>query len=589
MSLSTTGPAADPPGGPDARPDARPGGPSDGGWLDTFRSLPKPLRITTYVCLVLVLVLLVALAAGVVLVRRPFPQIDGTIDLPGLSAPVTVLRDGHGIPQVYADNLHDLFYAQGYVAAQDRFFEMDVRRHITAGRLSEMFGSTTLETDEYVRTMGWRRVAERELPRLQPRTRGDLQAYTDGVNAYLDTHSLSHMSLEYTLLEAGGLDYHPEQWTPVDSLAWLKAMAWDLRGNMDDEIDRVLDLQGHTRAQVDELYPRYPYGRTRRSSSRAPSSTASSSRTRPGRGAAEPRATGVRRGRTRARCARWVAVCAHLPQLLGHGGGIGTNSWVVYGDHTDDRQAAPGQRPAPRRRACPASGTRWACTATTSAPTARSTSPASRSPGVPGRGDRPQRRHRLGVHQPRTRRVRPLPREGPRQPVAVRRPLAAAARAPRDDPGRRRAPTSRSPCGRPRTARSSPTSPPSCATSARRRRWRPPAERTPSRWRGPAPRRRAPRTRSSTSTRRPTGRRSASAARAFDVPGAEPRVRRPGRPHRLPGAGPDPDPPAGQRRALAVGRLAAARTTGPAATSRSGRCRACSTRRTASWSPRTRR
>ena len=67
------------------------------------------------------------------------------------------------------------------------------------------------------------------------------------------------MSLEYTLLEAGGLDYHPEPWTPVDSLSWLEAMAWDLRGNMDDEINRVLDLQGHTRAQVDQLYPRYDY------------------------------------------------------------------------------------------------------------------------------------------------------------------------------------------------------------------------------------------------------------------------------------------------------------------------------------------
>ena len=98
------------------------------------------------------------------LVRRPFPQVDGTIDLPGLSAPVTVVRDGHGIPQLYGDNLDDLMQAQGYVAAQDRFFEMDVRRHITAGRLSEMFGSTTLETDEYVRTLGWRRTAARAIP-----------------------------------------------------------------------------------------------------------------------------------------------------------------------------------------------------------------------------------------------------------------------------------------------------------------------------------------------------------------------------------------------------------------------------------------
>ncbi len=338
MTLSTTGPAAEPPDDPDARPDDPAGGTADdgsddSGWLDTFRSLPKPLRITTYLCLVLVLVLLVALAAGVALVRRPFPKVDGTIDLPGLSAPVTVERDGHGIPQLYGDNLHDLMQAQGYVAAQDRFFEMDVRRHITAGRLSEMFGSTTLETDEYVRTLGWRRTAERALPLLQPRTRGALQAYADGVNAYLDTHSLSHMSLEYTLLEAGGLDYHPEPWTPVDSLSWLEAMAWDLRGNMDDEINRVLDLQGHTRAQVEQLYPRYDY------------------RLHPpivGQGAVvggtfQQDATGrgvPSRGRpaydvaARHALSRVGRGLAHLPQLLGHGGGIGSNSWVVDGAHT---------------------------------------------------------------------------------------------------------------------------------------------------------------------------------------------------------------------------------------------------------------
>ena len=71
-------------------------------------------------------------------------------------------------PQIYADTADDLFFAQGFVQAQDRFFEMDVRRHITAGRLSEMFGEDTLETDKVVRTLGWRRVAEQELDRLEP-------------------------------------------------------------------------------------------------------------------------------------------------------------------------------------------------------------------------------------------------------------------------------------------------------------------------------------------------------------------------------------------------------------------------------------
>ena len=87
---------------------------------------------------------------GVSTVRRSFPQTSGTIDVPGLSHEVTVVRDSYGVPQIYADTPRDLFFAQGYVQAQDRFFEMDVRRHITSGRLSELFGKDTLETDEVV-------------------------------------------------------------------------------------------------------------------------------------------------------------------------------------------------------------------------------------------------------------------------------------------------------------------------------------------------------------------------------------------------------------------------------------------------------
>ncbi len=89
-----------------------------------------------------------------------------------------MVRDDHGIPQIYADTTADLMRAQGYVHAQDRFFEMDVRRHVTAGRLSEMFGDSGLETDKFVRTMGWRRVAEQELRAARarhPQRAGGLQ------------------------------------------------------------------------------------------------------------------------------------------------------------------------------------------------------------------------------------------------------------------------------------------------------------------------------------------------------------------------------------------------------------------------------
>ena len=229
-----------------------------------FRSWPRAGRWASYAGTALVLLVVAALVTAVLVVRQSFPQTDGTVEVPGLDGRVTVVRDDHGIPQVYAGTSHDLFYAQGFVQAQDRFFEMDVRRHTTAGRLSELFGEATLDVDTTVRTMGWRRVAERELSRLSPRTKAYLQAYSDGVNAYIGRHTPAEMSLEYTVLARGGLhDYEPEPWTPADSVSWLKAIAWDLRGNMQDEVQRGLLSAGHTRSQIAELYPPYPYARHR--------------------------------------------------------------------------------------------------------------------------------------------------------------------------------------------------------------------------------------------------------------------------------------------------------------------------------------
>jgi penicillin G amidase len=302
-------------------------------WWQTFGGWPGPARWLAYVATGLVLLLVAATVLVVVMVRRPLPQTTGEISVPGLHGSVEVIRDANGIPQIYADTTADLMRAEGYVHAQDRFYEMDIRRHITAGRLSELFGSRTLETDKAIRTMGWRRVAEQELALVQPDTRAALEAYADGVNAYLDTHNPSQISVEYTLLRASGLDYKPEPWTAVDSLAWLKAMAWDLRGNMDDEVARVLLSVNHDQGQIDELYPRYPYG---------------SHRPIVGQGAvvdgvfeqdAEP-------GKTRnpkrppytagqvAAVREFDRAVRSVPSLLGHGEGLGSNSWVVDGAHS---------------------------------------------------------------------------------------------------------------------------------------------------------------------------------------------------------------------------------------------------------------
>lgn len=206
-------------------------------------------------------VLVIALiAAGVVAftVQRSFPQLDGDIALPGLLAETTVQRDELGIPVITAENAHDLFYAQGFVHAQDRFWEMDFRRHVTSGRLSELFGESQVETDVFLRTLGWHHIAAQEVEALDPVVRDYYEAYAEGVNAYLDDRDAADVSLEYSVLGLQNADYEIEPWTAVDSVAWLKAMAWDLRSNIGDEIDRALLAQDHTPAEIAAFYPPYP-------------------------------------------------------------------------------------------------------------------------------------------------------------------------------------------------------------------------------------------------------------------------------------------------------------------------------------------
>lgn len=302
-------------------------------WIDIFWALPAVARWTVYSVLGLVLLLVLATLAGAGVVRSSFPEKDGAVDVPGLDGRVQVLRDANGIPQIYASTMADLMRGQGYVHAQERFFEMDVRRHITSGRLAEMFGPSAVEVDRTVRTMGWRRVAEKELGLVSPDTRRALDAYAEGVNAYLAGKDNLDLAVEYGVLAAGGLDYTPEPWTAVDSLAWLKAMAWDLRSNMTQEIERVLVGASHSPTQVAELFPDYDERRAtpivtqgavvdgvfEQDATRA----ASRNPARPGWSADQADLfKGVQRALDR------------LPALVGRGDGIGSNSWVVDGQHS---------------------------------------------------------------------------------------------------------------------------------------------------------------------------------------------------------------------------------------------------------------
>lgn len=297
-------------------------------------SVPRLLRLVVISGIALATVLVVIAGTVIFVVRHSFPTYDGSIDLNGLDGDVNVVRDANGIPQIYADTPADLFAAQGYVSAQDRFFEMDFRRHVTSGRLSELFGKDALETDKFVRTLGWRRVAEQELPLLSPSTREYLDDYARGVNAYLSTHSGSGLSLEYGILSlqpGGPKNYTPEPWTAADSLAWLKAMAWDLGGNLDEEITRTKLLAAFPARNIESLYPQYPYDRNQPIMS-------SGSIGKDGKFTTSPVSPELRRSMLTQDLLKSLdsvqSVAKGLPELLGQGDGVGSNSWVVSGDHT---------------------------------------------------------------------------------------------------------------------------------------------------------------------------------------------------------------------------------------------------------------
>ena len=216
-------------------------------------------RILAGVVVVLLLLAIVVSGVGYYTVRRAMPQTSGSLAVPGLQSLVQVVRDQQGIPHIYASTSHDLFMAQGYIHAQDRFYQMDFWRHETAGRLSELYGPSTLSVDKFIRTLGWHTLAEKEYEAADPASRALLEAYAAGVNAYLATRSGPDISLEYSILSLTGLSgYKPEQWTPADSLAWAKAMAWDLGGHLDDEIERAILTQAIGPSMTQDFMPLYP-------------------------------------------------------------------------------------------------------------------------------------------------------------------------------------------------------------------------------------------------------------------------------------------------------------------------------------------
>jgi penicillin amidase len=214
------------------------------------------------VVVVLILAIIAVVVMGAILTQRGWPQTTGTVVIDGLHHPVTVIRDGAGIIQITADDRHDLFLAQGYAHAQERMWQMEISRRIGAGRLSELFGAGQVDKDTYIRTLGWRQAAQRDLDAMSTDTKAILQAYSDGVNAWITEHD-GKLSTPFVVagLKAGigGIGgYTLEPWTPLDTATWQKVQAWSLGGNVDSEVFRFLaDAKLGDPNKTDELFPPY--------------------------------------------------------------------------------------------------------------------------------------------------------------------------------------------------------------------------------------------------------------------------------------------------------------------------------------------
>ena len=202
------------------------------------------------IALALLLVVVVSVAgAGAFLLYRPLPTVDGDYRLLGLEERGEIVRDSYGVPHIYAQTAHDLFFLQGYAIAQDRLFQLDLLRRSGRGRLSEVLGDAGLETDKFVRTIGLARAAELDAALLSDQARAALAAFADGVNKLLEQRG-DALPLEFVLL-----GYKPEPWTASDSLVILKLQSYDLATNYATELSRANVAARAGPAAIAQLFP----------------------------------------------------------------------------------------------------------------------------------------------------------------------------------------------------------------------------------------------------------------------------------------------------------------------------------------------
>jgi penicillin amidase len=200
-----------------------------------------------------VVLLLAAAGSGWWWTRSSLPALDGQLTLSGLRAPVEVLIDGYGVPAVYATDTDDAWFTAGVLHARDRLWQMELYRRVTMGRLSEVMGEATLPIDQRFLTLGLRQAAQDEWARTPPAVRTALERYASGVNGVVSTLSGRLRPIEMQLL-----GINPAPWTPEDSIAVSRLLAWRLAENHQAELVRGALAGKIGESAARELAGRYP-------------------------------------------------------------------------------------------------------------------------------------------------------------------------------------------------------------------------------------------------------------------------------------------------------------------------------------------
>ena len=339
------------------------------------RKFVKKRTLRRVLFTVLGLVVGLALAATtivVVVLNGPLPKHSGEVTLRGPRSEIRVLRDDQAVPHIYAATDHDLFFAQGYVHAQERFFQMDLSRHLASGRLAELVGESGKEPDITMRTMGLRRVAEQEWDLLSAEVRGFYEAYAEGVNAYIAGKQPWQLANEYAVLGLSLPVADIGPWTGVDSLVSLKQLNSGLSNTHTSEILRMGYLQKlGSPSAVEELFPRFEEEKRRPIIGQE--TTGSNLRPRAEYPVAEPlplatqetnpedcpepdqllsqspgtdgEAPSLSSGDATGALQSVQQAMEAVPHLLGDGPGIGSNSFVISGQHTASGKPIIGNDP----------------------------------------------------------------------------------------------------------------------------------------------------------------------------------------------------------------------------------------------------